>query len=131
MDTIWIWLIIAVVVIALIAILAGVARRKAAARALEHNRHRAGKLREEAEVTGVEASRREADAAAARADAEEARLATEKLEREAALHEQHAGQVRDEAGERLIEADRLDPDIDPDGVDPLPEDVRDPRRDTF
>ena len=115
MDNIWIWLIIAVIAIALIAIVASAARKKAAVRKAEHNRHRAGELRQEAELTGVEASQREADAAAARADAEQARVAAEKLERDARQHEHQAGQVREAAGERLVEADRVDPDIGRDG----------------
>jgi FtsZ-interacting cell division protein ZipA len=111
----WVWLIIAVAVIALIAI-AYALRKRATARAVERDRHRAGELREEAQVTGVEASHREADAAATRAKAEEARVAAEQLERRAQGHEQDAGQVRADASERLAEAERIDPDVDDDGV---------------
>lgn len=112
----WVWLIIAVAIIALIAVVAYAMRNQAAARAAERNRHRAGELREEAQVTGVEASRREADAASARAEAEEASVAAEQLERQARGHEQDAGEVRAEAGERLAEADRIDPDANDDGL---------------
>lgn len=112
MDNIWMWVIVAAVAIALVAVLAVSARKKAAVRADERNRHRAGKLREEAELTGVEASQREADAAAARAEAEQARTAADQLARQAKDLEHSAGQARHEADERLVEADHLDPDVD-------------------
>lgn len=106
----WVWLIIALVIIALIAVVASMMRNRAKARAVEHNRHKAGRLRDEAQVTSVEASRREADAAAARADAEEARVRSEQLEREAQQHEHHAGEAREQVDERLRAADAIDPD---------------------
>ena len=112
----WVWALIALAVIALIAIIGVTMRNRAHAKAVERNRHRAGELREEAEVSGIEASQREADAAAARAEAEEARVAAEQLERQAQQHERDAGQVRSEAGERLAKADEIDPDVDDDGV---------------
>ncbi len=111
-DNWWVWVLIALAVIAIIAIIGITMRNRARLKAVQHDRHRAGELREEAEVSGIEASRREADAAAARAEAEEARVAAEQLARQAKQHEQEAGQVRAEAGERLAEADRLDPDLD-------------------
>ena len=111
----WVWALIAVAVIALIAV---ALRNRANVKAVQRDRFRAGQLREEAEVNAVEASRREADAAAARADAEEARVAAEQLERQAQQHERDAGQVRADAGERLAEADKIDPDIDDHAVTP-------------
>ena len=112
MDDIWIWLIIAVVVVALVAILATFARRRSAVRTAHKNRRRAGELRDEAELTGVEASQREADAADARAEAERARVAAQQLERQAKDLESNAGEARDRANEHLAEADRIDPDVD-------------------
>ena len=110
-DNWWIWALIALAVIALIAIIGITMRNRARVKAVQRDRFRAGELREEAEVSGIEASRREADAAAARAEAEEARVAAEQLERQAQQHERDAGQVRADAGERLAEADRIDPDV--------------------
>ena len=139
----WVWVLIALAVIALIAIIGVTLRNRANVKAVQRDRFRAGQLREEAEVSAVEASRREADAAAARAEAEQARIAAEQLERQAQGHERDAGQVRAEAGERLAEADQIDPDIDDDGLTdrdtartddvaddrPAGEHVRDTRRD--
>lgn len=110
----WVWALIALAVIALIAIIAVTLRNRAHVKAVQRDRQRAGELREEAEVSGIEASRREADAAAARAEAEEARVAAEQLARQAQQHERDAGHVRAEAGEQLAKADELDPDVDDD-----------------
>jgi hypothetical protein len=110
----WVWALIALAVIALIAIIGVTMRNRARVKAVQRDRHRAGELREEAELSGIEASQREADAAAARAEAEEARVAAEQLERHAQQHERDAGQVRAEAGERLAKADEIDPDLDDD-----------------
>ena len=105
-------MLIALAVIALIAIIGVMMRNRAHVKAVQRDRYRANELREEAEVSGIEASQREADAAAARADAEEARVAAEQLERQAQQHERDAGQVRSEAGERLAKADEIDPDVE-------------------
>ena len=113
----WVWALIALAVIALIAIIGVAMRNRAHAKAVQRDRFRAGELREEAEMSGIEASRREADAADARAEAEQARVAAEQLERQAQQHESDAGQVRAEAGERLAKADEIDPDIDDDLTD--------------
>ena len=110
----WIWALIALAVIALMAIIGIMMRNRAHAKKLERDRFRAGELREEAEVGAVEASRREADAAAARAEAEQARVAAEQLDRQAREQERDAGQVRADAGDRLAKADELDPDVDGD-----------------
>lgn len=112
----WIWALIALAVIALMAIIGIMMRNRAHAKKLERDRFRAGELREEAEVGAVEASRREADAAAARAEAEQARVAAEQLERQAHQQERDAGQVRAEAGDRLAKADEIDPDLDDDNL---------------
>ena len=110
----WVWELIGLAVIALIAIIGMMLRNRANVKAVQRDRFRAGELREEAEVSGIEASRREADAAAARAEAEQARVAAEQLERQAREQERDAGQVRAEAGDRIAEADRIDPDVDDD-----------------
>ncbi len=113
----WVWALIALAVIALIAIIGVAMRNRAHAKAVERDRFRAGELREEAEMSGIEASRREAEAADARAEAEQARVAAEQLERQAQQHERDAGQVRAEAGERIAKADEIDPDLDDDLTD--------------
>lgn len=121
----WVWALIALAVIALIAIIGVTMRNRARVKAVQRDRFRAGELREEAEMGGIEASRREADAADARAEAEQARVAAEQLERQAQQHERDAGHVRAEAGERLAKADEIDPDIDDDLTDrTTPDDAR-------
>lgn len=110
----WVWALIALAVIALIAIIGITMRNQAHAKKVQRDRFRADELREEAEVSAVEASRREADAASARAEAEQAKVAADQLQRQAREHEHDAGQVRAEAGERLAKADEIDPDLDDD-----------------
>lgn len=116
----WVWVLIALVVVAVIA--AAVAMSRAAARKKEqarlehdeHQREKAALLREDARLTSVDIKRREAESLAAAADAEEARLAADELERKAAQHRDDADATRTAVDERLIEADRIDPDVDTD-----------------
>jgi uncharacterized membrane protein YcjF (UPF0283 family) len=118
MDNIdwWVWLIIAVVIIALVA----ATMRVGSARRLQSHRDKAATLREEAGAATVEARHREADAATARAQAENARFEADRLEQEARQHDDEALRTHGEVQEQLAEADRVDPDL---SVDPPADDA--------
>ena len=105
----WVWLIIAAVLVAIVVL---VVVNATSTRRKENRRDKAADIRNQVRSSEVEARRREADALAARADAEAARLTAEGLDREAEDHEQRAAANYDEANEKLVEADRIDPDID-------------------
>ncbi|KQX74553.1 MULTISPECIES: hypothetical protein [Aeromicrobium] len=116
----WVWVLIALVVVAVIAAavaMSRTARRKKEQARIEHDEHqreKAALLREDARLTSVDIKRREAESLAAAADAEEARLAADELERKAAEHREDADRTRDAVDDRLLEADRIDPDVQPD-----------------
>jgi type VI protein secretion system component VasK len=119
-----IWIIIGVIV-ALVVIAAVVALgRRASARKAEHNRQRAGELREQAAATEEGIRRHQAEVAATEARARELRAEADRKQAEAKRVE---AEVRDRRStltahvqrrdEALAEADELDPDVEPDSAD--------------
>lgn len=109
-----IWVLVAiVVVVALVAVALMASKRRGSAK-VEHRRHEAEQLREDAVAgaSGLTSSR--AEAQEARAEAEAARARATQAERGAAMDE---ATVED----RVREADRVDPDVDHRSDDYRPE----------
>ena len=103
------WLILIVVVLVVVAAVAWAVmgnRRK------EAHREQAMELREDAvqSTAAIDASRREAEEAAARAEV--ARAEAERAEQDASLAQQGVVQEEARVEDRLREADRVDPDVD-------------------
>ena len=120
----WVWVIIAVVAVLIIgALLASFGPRRSA----ERRRTEAAELREKALAAQEEVRVRETEAASTRAKVEEAKVRASELERHAREQEEEAASIADEAQERLVKADRIDPDVDGDGTrdDAEPDGVRD------
>ncbi len=105
----WVWVIIAVVAVLVIgALIAALGRGKSA----ERRRNEAAELREQALAAQEEVRERETEAAATRAKVEEAKVRADELERRAQAEQKAAASLKDDARERLAEADRIDPDFD-------------------
>ncbi|MBC9226974.1 hypothetical protein GL325_11600 [Aeromicrobium sp. 636] len=115
-DT-WVWVLIAVVAVLLVAALVWAltkGRQAKEQRRLEkerENREEAARLRDEAHEATVTARQTEAEAAAARADAEQARLDAERLEQRAGKLEGEATEVKQHAEHHSTQADKIDPDV--------------------
>ncbi|MFI5430271.1 hypothetical protein [Aeromicrobium sp. UC242_57] len=113
----WVWVIVAVVLIAVLLGLAAASRQVATRRLVKQreqddlDRGEAEKLRRDADATHAAVQRREAEAATAHADAEEARLQAQQLQREAADLDRDATRQRGALDDQLAEADRIDPDV--------------------
>lgn len=105
----WVWLIIAVAAVLVIGVLVASLGR---GRSVEHRRSEAAELREKAREAQEEAQARETEAAATRAKVEEAKVRADELERRADEQKESAAQLKDEARERLVKADRIDPDVE-------------------
>lgn len=107
-DSIWPWIVLAVIVIAVVALLALVMKQ----RTNQVHRARAAELRNEAagQAGGLQES--ELRARDAQAEAERKRVEAERAEREAAEAQQAQAQEQATYEDRVREADRLDPDVD-------------------
>lgn len=105
-----IWIVVAVVVIAIVAGVVMTAQRK---RRLEQDRHRATELREEAKAHTGQAEHSDLAAREAEAEAELARAQAEQAEAQAT--EARRDNLHDEARveDHVREADHIDPDTDP------------------
>lgn len=113
----WVWIVIAIVVIAIVLGLVAASRQAATRRLVkqheqdELSRGEADRMRREADAAAAAVQRREADAATARADAEDARIQAEQLQRQAADLDTDATRQRETVEDQLAEADRIDPDV--------------------
>lgn len=107
-DSIWPWIILAVIVIVVLALLATVMNQ----RNKERRRAQAAELRNEAAGQARGLHETELRARDAEAEAERKRVEAERAEREA--HEASRARAQEQAvhEDRLREADRLDPDVD-------------------
>lgn len=104
----WVWLIIGIVVVAIVAAVALAATRRSEAQ----RREEADGLRDQARAKDVEIQQEEAAAMATRAEAEKQRLDADRLERQAQERERSAEGARDEVHEHLAKADSIDPEVD-------------------
>ena len=78
----------------------------------ERRRSEAAELREQAMAAKEEAQVRETEAATTRTKVEEAKVRADELSQRADEQQQEATQLSDDARERLVKADRIDPDVD-------------------
>ncbi|MDQ1576477.1 MAG: hypothetical protein QOH55_1627 [Microbacteriaceae bacterium] len=101
-------LVIAVLVVIAIIVVVWVMGRR---RRMEADRRKAAEIRQNAQDEALSAREREAKAAQAAADAQQAEVDAERLRREAAARNDEAQAARTRAGEKINEADRIDPDV--------------------
>ena len=121
MDTsVLIWIIVAIVVVAVIIGVVVFLRKRGTSRA-DANRKKAAEIRAKAQETDLAAREREAEAARvqaeakrAEADAQAAKVRAERLSQEGAERQNEANGVRAKVDEHLQKADKVDPDVNTD-----------------
>jgi FtsZ-interacting cell division protein ZipA len=125
MDDAVLWIVVAVVVVALIGLLLW--RRTTGERQVARQREQAQRLRSDAEAERIVVERREAEAARidaqarlAQAEAQARAADAAQLQAQAREHAQQAAGSRSEVQERLRRADEIDPDMTGDGPGSAP-----------
>jgi FtsZ-interacting cell division protein ZipA len=109
-----IWVLVAIVVVAALVGVAMMASRRRGTAKVEHRRHEAEQLREDA-VAGA------SGLTSSRAEAQEARAEAEAAQNRAAQAQQGAAMDEAVVEDRVREADRIDPDVDHQADDYRPE----------